>query len=100
LKIYIGVEVYQLIVQDVHLFFKEKEADAWFKKYTGVDHKDFYPDNEPFNEDCDQSKIFEIELPLETILEEEVGRASEVENLGLGKFISNVVERLSKEVIQ
>jgi len=100
MKMYVLVETSELIVQDVKVFFNNDDLKKEFKEFTGVAEEDFYDSlGNAINEDFDQTKVFEIELPLETILEEEVGRAG-VENLDLGKFISNVIERLSKEVIQ
>jgi len=100
LKMYLLVETSELIVQDVKVFFDNEKLKEEFKRFTGVAEEDFYDSlGNPVNEDYDQTKILEVELPLETILEDEVGRAG-AENLDLGKFISNVVERLSKEVIQ
>lgn len=56
MKIWIAVEVYELIVQDVHIFYTEAEAEKWFKDYTGQNY------GEEIHEDYDETKIFEIEL--------------------------------------
>ncbi len=64
-KVWVGVEVYQLIVTGVHLFRNEQEAKDWFKGYTGVDWDEL---NDPdkldigLDEDYDQTKLFEEEL--------------------------------------
>jgi hypothetical protein len=58
--IYVGVEVFGLIVTDVHLFPSKVAAKEWFKKYTGVP----YPENDAEWESAElgpfeQTKIFE-----------------------------------------
>jgi len=62
-KIYVGVEVYQLIVEDVHLFKTPVEAEKWFESLTGEPYDVFY--GEGLNElsDYDGTKIFEVILP-------------------------------------
>lgn len=63
---WIGVEVYQFIVQDVHVFTDFEKAKAWFKEYTGIDYLYFGPErqgNPELPEDYDQTKIFEVQLP-------------------------------------
>ena len=64
LKLYVAVEVYELIVQDVHIFKSEKQAKEWFRKYTGIPHDDFYENDEPAIEEYDQTKIFEVDINL------------------------------------
>lgn len=65
-KLYVCVEVYGLIVQDVHVFWSEELADDWFKNYTGASE---YPkDDDAYSEfieefhDYDQTKIFIVEV--------------------------------------
>jgi len=62
-KIYVGVEVFQGIVEDVHIFRTPVEAEKWFRSLTGESYDLFY--SEGLNElsDYDQTKIFEIEIP-------------------------------------
>uniref|UniRef100_A0A6M3M1B8 Uncharacterized protein n=1 Tax=viral metagenome TaxID=1070528 RepID=A0A6M3M1B8_9ZZZZ len=56
---WIAVEVYGLLVQDAHIFWKGDEAEAWFKKYTeGLTPETLYDENGCVNEDYDQCKIF------------------------------------------
>lgn len=55
-RIWIAVETYEGLVQDVHLFFKEKEALDWYQDYTGFS----YGKNN--NEDYEETKIFVIDL--------------------------------------
>lgn len=63
MKKWIGVEVYELIVGGIHLFDTEEDADKWFKKYTGVDYPKTNEEWEALDEDYDQTKIFEIDVP-------------------------------------
>ena len=61
-KVWVGVEVFQLIVQDVHLFADFEAAKKWFKEYTGY----YWPGLEGeagWDEHFDQTKIFELEVP-------------------------------------
>jgi len=60
---WVCVEVFQGVVGDVHLFATEEEADKWFKEYTGYSYKKFYVDGQASDDDYDQTKIFELELP-------------------------------------
>ncbi len=68
-QIWVGVEVYQLIVTDVHIFTDFDKAKTWFKEYTGVEYEvdekgelpDFFYERIP--EDYDQTKIFKVEMP-------------------------------------
>ena len=56
---WIAVEVYGLLVQDAHIFWKEAEAEDWFKVYTeGLTPETLYDENGCVNEDYDQCKIF------------------------------------------
>jgi len=57
---WVGVEVYGLLVQGVHIFWKEDEAEAWFKKYTGFEYGKLYVDGECMNDDYDQTSIFTL----------------------------------------
>lgn len=62
-KLYVCVEVYQLIVTDVHVFWNEKQAEAWYKEYTGVPWSDDPEVREQtVNDDYDQTKIFVVEV--------------------------------------
>ena len=79
MELWIGVEVFQLIVQDVHVFKTEEEAEKWFREWTktlthpeGWSYDEFYHLNLPKeddrwgtveDEDYDQSKIYRIEVP-------------------------------------
>lgn len=68
MKIWVGVEVYQLIVQGVHLFENFEKAKEWFKEYTGVSWEDYVGEGNLENGmdvDFDQTKIFEEEIPAE-----------------------------------
>lgn len=60
MKLYVGVEVYQLIVTDAHVFKTWSEAEAWYREYTGV----VWGSQDEPNEDFDQSNIFEVEVSL------------------------------------
>ena len=58
---WVGVEVYGLIVQAAHIFWKEEEALAWFKKYTGLAYGTLYDSaGRCVNEDYDQCAIFTL----------------------------------------
>uniref|UniRef100_A0A6M3LZ23 Uncharacterized protein n=1 Tax=viral metagenome TaxID=1070528 RepID=A0A6M3LZ23_9ZZZZ len=61
---WVGVEVYGLIVQAAHIFWKEEEALAWFKKYTGYDYDEWIQNaregKEPLDLEYDQCKIFTL----------------------------------------
>lgn len=73
--IYIVVEVYGLIINDVHVFFTEKEAEDWWGEYTHVpweEYKKRYLEGDEewdavVREDYDQTKIFvkEVVIPKE-----------------------------------
>lgn len=39
--VYIVVELYGGVVDDVKLFFEEKEAEDEFEKYTGISYSEF-----------------------------------------------------------
>lgn len=65
--LWIAVEVYQGVVQDVHIFKTEKEAEEWFKKYTGLSYDDYYSDDPSveglfYDADYEQTKIFKVEF--------------------------------------
>jgi len=58
---WVGVEVYGLIVQDVHIFLKEEEAVKWWESYTGLEYGTLYDeDGNCVDEDYDQTKIFAL----------------------------------------
>ena len=64
-KLFIGVEVYALIVSGVHVFTDEAEAKEWYRNYTGVSWNDDPEVREQtVHEDFDQTKIFEVETGL------------------------------------
>lgn len=65
MKIWIGVEVYQLIINDVHVFFTEDDARTWFKDYTGINYNDLLKKPQLLDEDHDQTKIFEVDIDRE-----------------------------------
>jgi len=61
-KITIGVEVYDLVIQDVHIFLSEEEAETWFKEYTGLDHGTLYDEHgQCVKDEYDQTKLFVLE---------------------------------------
>ena len=70
MRIYILVEVFQLIVSGVHVTNKVEKAKTRFKEYTGVDYNSMQealrkdPDMKPEEllGDFDQSKIFEFDF--------------------------------------
>jgi len=62
-KIYVGVEVYQLIVEDVHIFKTSVEAEKWFESLTGESYDIFYKEGLNELSDYDGTKIFEVTLP-------------------------------------
>ncbi len=56
---WVAVEVYGLIVQDAHIFWKEDDAIAWWENYTGLKYGTLYDeDGNCLNEDYDQCNIF------------------------------------------
>jgi len=61
---WVGVEVYGLLVQAAHIFWKEEEAEAWFKKYTGYDYDEWIQaareGKEPLDLEYDQTMIFTL----------------------------------------
>jgi len=60
-QVHIGVEVCGLIVQDVHIFLSEWEAETWFKEYTGLDHGTLYDEEgQCVDDEYDQTKIFTL----------------------------------------
>lgn len=79
MELWIGVEVFQLIVQDVHVFKTGAEAEQWFREWTktighpeGWSYDEFYHYNlpkedeqfgVPQEEDYDQSRIYRVEVP-------------------------------------
>ena len=70
MKVYIVVEVYQLIVSGVYVTKEFGDAKRKFKEYTGVDFDTFKAKwdankdvtSEELLGDFDQTKIFEFEL--------------------------------------
>jgi len=60
-QIHIGVEVYGLLVQGVHIFLSIEEAEKWFKEYTGLEHGTLYDEDNSCDDDYDQTKIFTLE---------------------------------------
>ena len=80
MKLYIVVEVFQLIVSGAYATFNLLDAKAKFKKYTGVDHdileKHLQADQDAKAEellgDFDETKIFEFELGGLHIEEEDI----------------------------
>ena len=57
---WVTVEVYGLIVTDVHIFWTEEEAVKWWEDYTGLKYGTLYVDGECMNDDYDQTKIFAL----------------------------------------
>lgn len=59
---WVGVEVLGLIVQDVHIFWTEEEANEWFKIFTeGLTPETLYDERgNCVNNEYDQCKIFPI----------------------------------------
>ncbi|KKL12405.1 hypothetical protein LCGC14_2536060 [marine sediment metagenome] len=59
---WIAVEVYGLLTQGAHIFWKLDEAIAWWEKYTGFNYeKGLYDENgHCLNDDYDQTKIFTV----------------------------------------
>ena len=55
LKVYVVVETYGLIVQDVYVTTSLKKAKERFKKFTGLDYDKHDPEELG---DYDQTKIF------------------------------------------
>lgn len=60
MMLWVATEVYELIIQDVHVFKTEAEALKWFKGYTGAKYGTNLAEGE--FEDYDQTKIFEVEI--------------------------------------
>lgn len=61
--LWIGVEVFGLLVQDAHVFTTQRAAYDWFQEYTGMP----YPENEAelefLGQSCyDQTRVFEVIL--------------------------------------
>jgi hypothetical protein len=60
-QVHVGVEVCGLIVQDVHIFLSEDEAEKWFKEYTGLEYGTLYDEQgECVDDEYDQTKIFTL----------------------------------------
>ena len=82
--LWVGVEVYGLLVQGAHLFTTGKEADDWFETYTeGLTPETLYDENGCVNPDYDQTKIFivrrsqVIEIVKELLQNKEISEAGE-----------------------
>ena len=66
MKLYVVVEVYQLIVSGVHVTEDEEDAKKNFKECTGVDYEEYRKKldtetSEILLGDYDQTKIFEVD---------------------------------------
>ncbi len=59
---WVGVEVYGLLTQGAHIFWKEEDAIAWWEKYTGFNYEEGLYDEAGncLNDDYDQTKIFTL----------------------------------------
>jgi len=59
---WVAVEVYGLLVQDVHIFWTAEEAEEWFENYTeGLTPETLYDEHgNCVNNDYDQCKIFAL----------------------------------------
>ena len=77
MKIYVVVEVYQLVVSGVYVTEDEDKAKAKFEEYTGVNFDQYKKDlesdelmpSEDILGDYDQTKIFEFEdLPTDFVI--------------------------------
>jgi len=69
MKLWIVTEVSELVIQDVHVFFDEKSADDWFKRYTGHSYGKFYSElGDPLDVDLDETKIFIVKLSTAEVL--------------------------------
>lgn len=67
MKLYIFVQVFQGVVDDVSLFLSFDEAEKAWQKWTEFkgnygDHLADEPLYHDFNEDYDESKIFEVKF--------------------------------------
>lgn len=79
-KLYIGVEVFGLIVTDVHVFLTEDEQYDWYKGYVGLHHPSRHlikPDMSrdmihdimeqhysEMGEDYQETKLFDVEIDI------------------------------------
>lgn len=60
--VWVGVEVYGLIIQDVHLFANREDAVAWWEEYTEIKYGTLYDENgECIAPDYDETKIFVVD---------------------------------------
>jgi len=57
---WVAVGVLGLLVEEVHIFWTEEEAEEWFKEYTGYDYNDWIQSEEPLDLEYDQCKIFTL----------------------------------------
>lgn len=55
---WVAVGVLGLLVDEVQIFWTEKEAKDWFKEYTNYDYDEWIQSNEPLDLEYDQCKIF------------------------------------------
>ncbi len=62
MKLIIGVEVFQGIVNDIHVFPDTQRAAEWFKSYTGVDWYEKLAGDKDLSDNFDQTKLFEVEV--------------------------------------
>lgn len=67
MKLYIFVQVFQGVVDDVSLFLSFNEAEKAWQEWTGFkgnygDHLQGETLYHDFNEDYDESKIFEVKF--------------------------------------
>lgn len=62
---WIGIEVLGLLVQGAHIFWKEEDAEEWFKEFTeGLTPDTLYDeDGNCVNDEYDQCKIFTLASP-------------------------------------
>jgi len=69
LKLYVVVEVYDLIVQGVHVFRTWREVEAWAKReLMDPEYQKWFlegGDEPPFGSHYDETKVFEVHLELE-----------------------------------
>lgn len=67
MKLYVFVRVFQGVVDDVALFLSFEEAEKAWQEWTGFtgsygEHLAGEPLHQDFNEDYDESKVFEVKL--------------------------------------
>ncbi|KKN44932.1 hypothetical protein LCGC14_0688100 [marine sediment metagenome] len=98
---WVAVEVYGLIVTDVHIFWEEEEVIAWWEGYTGLKYGTLYDeDGHCVNDDYDQTKIFTVGTyvpPLDDNFEKPEGIVilpSWYTKVMIGKFIQGLKTKL------